>query len=653
VLNALQNLSANRLDEADHARCGSQSTRALLRVARVAGRSDKLSMFMSWRSGVGGVLLSLSLTMAGMMATALAPIVASQAAQAGPAHVAVLTAQASPDSLPSAGGAVNVVSKVKGDAVCSVAVLGDHGVAVWRPKPTRCSGLYRAELRFGRNALPAPVTVKLGLIAGGARGVFYVVVSGTPRPPEILEARSYPWRLPPSGGWVSVRARVLRAVRCRLVAIDWPHPDLAPQACSSGVFSERLWIGPNLSQAAVSEEFEFIASGDGTATGKFYVSVAHASQPQPATTPAPTVITTTVPVVTTTTDYVQPTPQLQIMPPAPVTSPGTTTSTTSVITTTTVPTTTTTASTTTTTVPTTTTTASTTTTTVPTTTTTTASVSTTQLYSNNWSGWASERGPYSDVQASFIVPQLTSSTTCGEDDATWIGIDGTNNSDLIQAGVEETPYNPSTGVCDAPNKFYTFAWWEILPAPETSISTWNTGSLASSPATVHAGDQVSVSISISNNVASINITDDTTGGEFTTQQTYSGPAESAEAIQEAITSQSECSGQCKLAPFCTLENGSCAAAVNFSGYSYVGATTQNDEIFLVESGSVVARPTSVQNGQFSVDYVGQQSSSLRYASELGRLDKDEPYTGRLRVRLYAVWPQTQPCPYGSQHGAHA
>ena len=79
--------------------------------------------------------------------------------------------------------------------------------------------------------------------------------------------------------------------------------------------------------------------------------------------------------------------------------------------------------------------------------------------SSNWSGYAATGTTYSSVTAKWIVPAVTASrkATYSSD---WVGIDGFNNSDLIQTGTESDYYNGSA---------HYAAWWEILPASETVI----------------------------------------------------------------------------------------------------------------------------------------------------------------------------------------
>ena len=101
--------------------------------------------------------------------------------------------------------------------------------------------------------------------------------------------------------------------------------------------------------------------------------------------------------------------------------------------------------------------------------------------------------------------------------SSWIGIDGFNNSSLIQTGTEQDYYNGST---------HYDAWWEILPAAETVITNM----------IVKPGDHMTASIKNDGNGDwTITINNVTENESFTTTQAYSGPAESAEWIQEAPT----------------------------------------------------------------------------------------------------------------------
>src|SRR5579871_951959 len=85
--------------------------------------------------------------------------------------------------------------------------------------------------------------------------------------------------------------------------------------------------------------------------------------------------------------------------------------------------------------------------------------------SGNWSGLAEAGSTYTAVSAAWTVPTLQS-TPSPSVSSSWIGIDGYSNSNLIQTGTEQ---DVSGGV----GSYY--AWWEILPAPETYIGGVNPG----------------------------------------------------------------------------------------------------------------------------------------------------------------------------------
>jgi hypothetical protein len=177
--------------------------------------------------------------------------------------------------------------------------------------------------------------------------------------------------------------------------------------------------------------------------------------------------------------------------------------------------------------------------------TTTAASSSPCWQSSNWSGYmvttAATSGctpatgvTYSSVSGTWTVPTVTGSSgggllggLTGANDtysALWTGIDGVNDSNLIQAGTEQDVVGGSAQYG---------AWWEILPAPETVIPS----------ITVHPGDAISVTIAEGASPCSsgqwlIALTDSIAdsqgrGAPFTTCQSYAGQQTSAEWIVEA------------------------------------------------------------------------------------------------------------------------
>ncbi|MDQ1700586.1 MAG: hypothetical protein QOG34_2449 [Frankiaceae bacterium] len=135
--------------------------------------------------------------------------------------------------------------------------------------------------------------------------------------------------------------------------------------------------------------------------------------------------------------------------------------------------------------------------------------------SSNWSGYA-KTGSYTSATAHWVVPSV-SATSGASYSSAWVGIDGYNNSSLIQTGTESDYYSGAA---------HYNAWWEILPAPETSINSM----------TIHPGDVMTASITKNSGTSwSITISDTTTGQSFSTTQNYTGPGTSVEWIEEAPT----------------------------------------------------------------------------------------------------------------------
>lgn len=134
---------------------------------------------------------------------------------------------------------------------------------------------------------------------------------------------------------------------------------------------------------------------------------------------------------------------------------------------------------------------------------------------SNWSGYAVDAGTYHSITGQWVVPTV-SPAKGSTYSSSWIGIDGFNNSSLIQTGTEQD-YTAGGA------QYY--AWWEILPAAETQI-----------PDPVSAGDHMTASITNDNNGTwTITLNDTSKGWTFTTTQAYSGPGTSAEWIEEAPT----------------------------------------------------------------------------------------------------------------------
>jgi hypothetical protein len=211
-----------------------------------------------------------------------------------------------------------------------------------------------------------------------------------------------------------------------------------------------------------------------------------------------------------------------------------------------------------------------------------ASFSAAATTSNNWSGYVVGPGPYTGVTGTFNVPNLAAAPI-ETFTAEWVGIDGSSNGSLIQAGVTEV-YDPSTNLVYTSAAWGGGAWWEILPAPWTPIT-----SMAVKP-----GDSVTVTISqVTATLWEITLTDNTTGHSFTINQTYTGPLTSAEWIVEAPSSARGIQE--------TL--GEYSPAVTFSGLRMTGPETTSTPVTMVQGGVTVSVPSALTTAGFSVAYV--------------------------------------------------
>ena len=133
----------------------------------------------------------------------------------------------------------------------------------------------------------------------------------------------------------------------------------------------------------------------------------------------------------------------------------------------------------------------------------------------NWSGYVADSGTYTSVSGEWTVPTIASDDGSSAD-ATWVGIGGVSNHDLIQAGTEAVP--------DMNGGVHYQAWFEILPDASEMV-----------PLAVHAGDDVKVSVTLASKAdGTWNIYFDnmTTGKTYSTKVQYDSTLSSAEWIEE-------------------------------------------------------------------------------------------------------------------------
>ncbi|MCA1831637.1 MAG: G1 family glutamic endopeptidase [Actinomycetota bacterium] len=140
------------------------------------------------------------------------------------------------------------------------------------------------------------------------------------------------------------------------------------------------------------------------------------------------------------------------------------------------------------------------------------------VQSLNWAGYAASGQHFTAVRSTFTVP--TAAVTGPGFSAAWTGIGGYDSNDLIQAGASMD----SLGTTDY------YAWYEMLPAAETRISS---GCSSDSTCAVHPRDVITVTVKY-NNGTSWTISISNAGHwSWTKNVTYTSLFNSAEWILEA------------------------------------------------------------------------------------------------------------------------
>jgi hypothetical protein len=430
---------------------------------------------------------------------------------------------------------------------------------------------------IGANPGAVNRTVTFALVArnrlSAFTGYFYVILRQRPSP-SILSVRATPQQLGPFGGVTTVTGSVKDAKTCRLELLSqqgFPVGYASNLRPCTDHFTAHVVVGPNTSAAHRTITFALVVSnGPSSFTGTFYVGMAgsaHPAAPSPTTTVA-SAATTTAPVATTTTTTL----------PASAT-------------------------------------------------TTVAGSGVQQVSSSNWSGYAVTGGPFTSVSATFTVPFITTAASCIAHVSEWVGIDGFNppgqpvDSQLIQAGIDESDTNPATDQC-TPGTYWAWPWWEVLPAPEQLPADWQ-------GASVSAGDRVTVTIGqVSGVTWAMELTDHTGGGSFIADASFGGSGATAEWIVEASSDAGDCNGVCPLAEFTNAHHSE--PGVTFSKLGLTGMTSTWYQIAMVQDGLQVSTPSAYStNGAgtavtgFTVSYTGVGGSGFRVPAlgEVGAMPK--------------------------------
>lgn len=141
--------------------------------------------------------------------------------------------------------------------------------------------------------------------------------------------------------------------------------------------------------------------------------------------------------------------------------------------------------------------------------------------SANWSGYMANGDNITSITANWTVPEVIGNNQTKTGDATWIGIGGITNSDLIQIGTQDT--------ISANGQVSSSAFYEILPAAPRTIDT----------VSILPGSSMAASINqIQPGLWQINLTDLSTQEIFSSYVIYQSSRSSAEWIEEDPTAAS-------------------------------------------------------------------------------------------------------------------
>jgi hypothetical protein len=189
--------------------------------------------------------------------------------------------------------------------------------------------------------------------------------------------------------------------------------------------------------------------------------------------------------------------------------------------------------------------------------------------STNWAGYAVSGSTFTDVKGTWVQPAATCTTSeMSSYSAFWVGLGGFagGGGGLEQTGTESDCHNGHAAYA---------AWYELLPDGSVSV-----------PLTISAGDTISAEVSVDGAVATLTLTDVTTGQTFTTQATPSTlDISSAEWIAEA-PSQCFSANHCAQLPLANF------GTVEFSGSS----TTANGHVGTISDASWSATPIDLGGG---------------------------------------------------------
>jgi len=208
--------------------------------------------------------------------------------------------------------------------------------------------------------------------------------------------------------------------------------------------------------------------------------------------------------------------------------------------------------------------------------------------SDNWSGYAGVTSSGFAVTYTSARWKVPSVATKNGFSSAWVGVDGYKNNALIQTGTEQDYYK---------KKLVYRAWWEILPANETVIPSL----------TITPGDWMQGTIeNVSGSSWRITLADLSSGQSFTTTQTYTGPAASAEWILEAPTGPK---GVQKLARYSTTEFWNITLGLNSAAPTDVGLVYPGEAIAMLKGKNQISTPSKPTGNAFNIAYGKKQPAA--------------------------------------------
>jgi hypothetical protein len=217
----------------------------------------------------------------------------------------------------------------------------------------------------------------------------------------------------------------------------------------------------------------------------------------------------------------------------------------------------------------------------------------------NWSGYALAGSDFTGVTGTFKVPVALKSPSCLQQTAVWVGVDGLDQRDLLQAGVLESvfivPAHPSSDpwagsslVCTGQVNVYAF--WEDLPSQPVRVGL-----------PVKMGDKVSVSISeMSPRRWAVAVHDLTSGWAFYRSQPYAGPQASVEWVVEAPEVMGLVTDP---VPFTTVSFAHLGAEGQVSDLVHINFRTKHSLAF---SPGIVRSRAQLMRAGFQVRWVSKQ-----------------------------------------------